>query len=120
MAGPARNLSAAEEAPLLSNRFVYRLTAVIAVLALLTVAISVGGHWFGQRIALAGHTDSREEFLMQIGQDKLKLPANTIVSATSARRASPNAWISISPGRDLKATAPACGRASMMSPSLHR
>ncbi|KAB1086839.1 hypothetical protein F4V91_10620 [Neorhizobium galegae] len=78
MAGPARNLSAAEEAPLLSDRFVYRLAAVIAVLALLTAAISVGGHWFGQRIALAGHTDSREEFPIQIGQDKLKLPANTI------------------------------------------
>ncbi|CDN48046.1 hypothetical protein [Neorhizobium galegae] len=78
MAGPARNLSAAEEAPLLSNRFLYRLAAVIAVLALLTVAISVGGHLFGQRIALAGHIDSREEFPIQIGQDKLKLPANTI------------------------------------------
>ncbi|MCQ1836736.1 hypothetical protein [Neorhizobium galegae] len=78
MAGSAQNLSAGEEAPLLSNRFVYRLTVVIAVLALLTAAISISGHWFGQRIALAGHTDSIEEFLIRIGQDNLKLPANTI------------------------------------------
>ena len=78
MAGPARNLSAAEEAPLLSNRFVYSLTVVIAVLALLTAAISISVHWFGQRIALAGHTDSTEKFLIRIGQDRLELPANTI------------------------------------------
>ncbi|MGK9050995.1 hypothetical protein [Neorhizobium petrolearium] len=78
MAGPAPAPPVAEEAPLISSRFLYRMTAVIAVLVVLTVAIGVGGQWFGQRIALAGHTDSTEELLIQIGQDKLSLPANTI------------------------------------------
>lgn len=78
MAGPAPIPSAAEEAPLISTRVLYRLTAVIAALAALTAAISIGGHWFGQRIALAGHTDSTEEYRIEIGQDELSLPANTI------------------------------------------
>jgi len=78
MAGPVPSSSATDEAPLISSRFVYRLTAVVVVLALLTVGISVGGRWFGNRIALAGHTDSTEQFAIQIGLDKLALPANTI------------------------------------------
>lgn len=76
MAGPGP--SSVEEESLISSRFLYRLTAVIAVLAALTVAISIGGRWFGERIVLAGHTDSTEKFLIQIGQDKLSLSANTI------------------------------------------
>ncbi len=78
MAGPNQTSSVAEETPLISSRFVYRLTAVVALLALLTVGISIGGSWFGKRIALAGHTDSTEQFIIQIGQDKLTLSANTI------------------------------------------
>ncbi|WP_117191097.1 hypothetical protein [Rhizobium terrae] len=78
MAGPAPILQAAEEAPLISNRFLYRLTAVITVLALLTAAIGIAGRWFGERIALAGHTDSTEQFSIRIGQDTLDLAANTI------------------------------------------
>ncbi len=78
MAGSASIPTATHEVPLISGRFVYRLTIVVAVLALLTVAISVGGRWFGERIALAGHTDSREQFQVQIGLDKLMLAANTI------------------------------------------
>ena len=67
-----------EEAPLISNRFIYRLTAAIALLALLTAGISLGGRWFGEKISLAGHTDSEELVSLQIGQDKLELPANII------------------------------------------
>jgi len=78
MASPAPNSSITEEEPLISSRFVYRLTAVVAVLALLTIGISIGGRWFGERIALAGHTDSTEQFAVQIGLDKLTLSANTI------------------------------------------
>lgn len=78
MADLAPASSGTEETPLISGRFVYRLTAIVAVLALLTVAISIGGRWFGDRIALAGHTDSTEEFTVQIGLDRLKLAANTI------------------------------------------
>ncbi|WP_440410881.1 hypothetical protein [Neorhizobium petrolearium] len=78
MAGPPPIPSSIEEEPLISNRFLYRLTAVIAVLAALTVAISIGGRWFGERMALAGHANSTEKFLIQIGQDQLHLSANTI------------------------------------------
>ncbi|MFB9950782.1 hypothetical protein ACFFP0_18175 [Rhizobium puerariae] len=78
MAGPAPTPSSLEEEPLISNRFLYRLTAVIAVLATLTAAIGIGGRWFGERIALAGHTDSTEQFMVRIGQDSLRLPANMI------------------------------------------
>jgi len=78
VAGPVPVSPAADEAPLISNRFLYRLTAIIAVLAALTAAVSIGGHWFGRHIALAGHTDSTEEFLIRIGQDKLDLLANMI------------------------------------------
>jgi hypothetical protein len=66
------------EAPMISSGFVYRLTAVVAVLAALTVGISVGGTSLGQRISLAGHTDSTKEFKITVGEDNVRLPANTI------------------------------------------
>jgi hypothetical protein len=80
MAGPdpASPDPASSDAPLISNRFIFRLTAAIAVLVLLTIAISVGGRWLGQRISLAGHTESTEEFLIRIGQDNVLLPANSL------------------------------------------
>ena len=70
--------AAEDEAPLISNRFLYRLTAIVAALAVLTAGISLAGRWYGQRMALAGHTDSTETFLIRIGQDDLRLSANTI------------------------------------------
>jgi len=67
-----------EHAPLISNRFLTRLTIGVAMLAGLTVAISVGGRMLGERIALAGHTESTEPVDIVIGQDQIRLPANTI------------------------------------------
>ncbi|MEI2300403.1 hypothetical protein [Ensifer sp. MJa1] len=64
--------------PLLSPRFVYRVTAVIVLLAGLTAAIALSGRWFGENLALAGHTASREPYDIFIGQDHLRLPANMI------------------------------------------
>ena len=64
--------------PLLSSGFVYRVTAVVMVLATLTAAISLAGRWFGENLALAGHTASNEVFDIFIGQDHLRLPANVI------------------------------------------
>ena len=64
--------------PLLSPRFVYKLTAVVALLVALTAALSFCGRWFGQQLALAGHTASRETYDIFIGQDHLRLPANVI------------------------------------------
>ncbi|PCK77827.1 MULTISPECIES: hypothetical protein [Rhizobium] len=70
--------SAPNEQPLLSMGFLLRTTAVIAVLAVLTVAISIGGRWFGRHISLAGNTDSTAEITLTIGRDTVKLPENTI------------------------------------------
>lgn len=67
-----------EHAPLISNRLLTRLTIGIAALAGLTVAISVTGRMLGERIALAGHTESMEAVDVVIGQDQIRLPANTI------------------------------------------
>ncbi len=67
-----------EERPLISSGLVYRLTAGIAVLAALTVGISVGGHWLGEKISLAGHTTDMRPVSVTIGEDTLRLTANTI------------------------------------------
>lgn len=67
-----------DHAPLLSTRLLTRLTIGVAVLAGLTVAISLGGRMLGERIALAGHTENDEAIDVVIGQDQIRLPANTI------------------------------------------
>lgn len=77
MSHPASDVTA-EETPLLSNGFLIKLTAVVAVLALLTVAISVGGRWFGRHITLAGNSDSTAAVSITIGRDTLNLSENTL------------------------------------------
>jgi hypothetical protein len=67
-----------EEAPLLSTGFLIRVTAAIALLAVLTIAISIGGRWFGARVSLAGNTDSTMPVTLTIGRDTLQLPENTL------------------------------------------
>ncbi len=67
-----------EHTPLLSNRFVFVLTSVVAVLALLSIVISLFGHRFGERWALSGHSDSTEILDISIGLDRLQLASNTI------------------------------------------
>jgi hypothetical protein len=51
---------------------------VFAVLALLSVAINVGGKWLGRTIALAGHTEDRTMHEIVIGNNVLAVPANAI------------------------------------------
>lgn len=70
--------SSFSEAPLISNTLLYRFAAVIALLAALTVVITIGGHWVGERISLAGHTTSAKTFEITVGEDSLRLAANTI------------------------------------------
>ncbi len=67
-----------EHVPLLSNRLLTRLTIGVAVLAGLTVGISIAGRMLGERIALAGHTENAEPIDVVIGQDQIRLPANVI------------------------------------------
>jgi hypothetical protein len=70
--------TAEDHGPLISPRLVYGLTAVVASLALLTGGISVAGRWYGENLALAGHTTSAENNDIFIGQDHLRLPSNVI------------------------------------------
>jgi hypothetical protein len=76
MASPSP--TAIHETTMISSGFIYRLTAAVAVLAALTVAISVGGRSLGQHISLAGHTDSTRQIAITIGDDSVRLSANTI------------------------------------------
>ncbi|OJF95459.1 hypothetical protein [Pararhizobium antarcticum] len=70
--------SADDHSPLISPRFLYRVTAVAVALAALTIGISMAGRWFGQNLAQAGHTASTQTTDIFIGQDHLRLPANVI------------------------------------------
>lgn len=76
----AKPKTATEESysPLISARFLYCLTAVAVGLAVLTAAISLAGRWWGENLALAGHTASTETHDIFIGQDHLRLPANVL------------------------------------------
>ncbi len=78
MKRPVAPEQVSEHLPLISNRFVYTATALVAFLALLSVAINVGGRKLGAELALAGHSDSTQDFLVTIGQDRLLLAANTL------------------------------------------
>ena len=64
--------------PLISNRMALGITAALALMAAATFAISLGASWIGPSLALGSHTDSKEQILVRIGQDELRLPANTI------------------------------------------
>ena len=73
--------SAADEnapEPLISNRLLFRITAVIGLLAALAAALSVAGREFGEELVLGGNTESREIHRIIVGQDMLTLPANMI------------------------------------------
>lgn len=48
------------------------------VLAALSVAISLGGRWFGHTIALAGYTDDTTPHEVVIGNDVIAAPSNMI------------------------------------------
>ena len=78
MSNSPNGIDEPELRPLLSTRFVYRVTAIVVVLAGLTAAIAFAGRWFGENLALAGHIASRETYDIFIGQDHLRLPANMI------------------------------------------
>jgi hypothetical protein len=67
-----------DEAPLLSSRFLTKLTVGIALLCALTIAISVAGRMFGDSMVLAGHTVDQTPYQIVIGNDVLELPANVI------------------------------------------
>ncbi|MBR0555695.1 hypothetical protein J5J10_08365 [Ciceribacter sp. L1K23] len=74
----ASQTSAHSEAPAISSGFITKVAIAVVAIALLSVAISIAGQMFGDRMLLAGHTDSTETFSIRIGQDTLSLEANTL------------------------------------------
>lgn len=58
--------------------FMTRVFCVFAMLALLSLGISVGGKWLGRSIALAGHTEDVTQYEIVIGRNMIVAPANTI------------------------------------------
>lgn len=78
MPSPNSASHAPAEAPLISPRFLYRATAIVATLLAATAAISIGGRWLGQRMVLGSNTDSLQEYRITIGEDPLALAANTL------------------------------------------
>lgn len=70
--------STLEHAPLLSPRFVWKLTAVVTVMCLVTLAIAVTGRMIGKSISYAGNTEDRTLHEIVIGNDVISLPSNVI------------------------------------------
>jgi hypothetical protein len=63
---------------LLDSAFMWRVFYAFGTLALLSVAISVGGKWLGRSIAMAGHTDDATIHEIVIGNNVVQAPANAI------------------------------------------
>ncbi|KGF70216.1 hypothetical protein LL06_06155 [Hoeflea sp. BAL378] len=67
-----------DHVPLLSPRFVWKITAVVAVLCVVTLAIAMTGRMIGKNISRAGNTSETTLHEIVIGNDVLRLPANVI------------------------------------------
>ncbi len=68
----------AADSPLISTRFLVIVTCTILVLAAASFAISWFGRSYGERLSLAGHSESTEILDITVGRDRLALPANTL------------------------------------------
>lgn len=79
---------------LISNRFLFRTTTTIGVLAALTALISVAGKNYGDELSLGGHTASTAIQHVIIGQDAIALPAN-VIRFESQRRSGPAEAVSV-------------------------
>ncbi|MER9630483.1 MULTISPECIES: hypothetical protein [unclassified Mesorhizobium] len=80
--------AAATEGPQLSvvdSTLMRRVFYAFATLALLSVAISLGGKWFGRSIAMAGYTDETTVHKVVIGNNVIAVPANVIRFAQARR-----------------------------------
>ncbi len=68
----------ATELTVVDSRLMKRVFYAFAALALLSVAISLGGKWFGRSIAMAGYTDDTTLRHVVIGNTLIDVPANFI------------------------------------------
>ena len=74
--------------------FARKLFYVFAALALVSVAISLGGRWAGQAIVMGGHSDDATLRRIVIGKDVLSVPAN-MIRFEAARRDGPAARLDL-------------------------
>ena len=68
-----------------SDSFMVRAFYAFFALAVLSIGISIAGKWFGQSIALAGHTEDTTIHEIVIGNNVLTVPANAIRSERARR-----------------------------------
>jgi hypothetical protein len=68
----------AEDFHVVDSMLMRRVFYAFAALALLSVAISLGGKWFGRSIAMAGYTDDPTIHEIVIGNNVIAVPANAI------------------------------------------
>jgi hypothetical protein len=73
------------ELAVVDSRLMKRVFYGFAALALLSVAISLGGKWFGHSIAMAGYTDDATLHQVVIGNNVIAVPANAIRFAQARR-----------------------------------
>ncbi|TPK89895.1 MULTISPECIES: hypothetical protein [unclassified Mesorhizobium] len=75
-----RDATAAEsqEFQVVDSTLMKRVFYIFAALALLSIAISVGGKWLGRSIAMAGYTDDMTVRQIVMGNNLISVPANFI------------------------------------------
>lgn len=73
------------EPTVVDSKLMRRVFHTFAALALLSVAISLGGKWFGRSIAMAGYTDDPTIHQVVIGNNVIAVPANAIRFAQARR-----------------------------------
>ncbi|RUX01612.1 hypothetical protein EOA35_16400 [Mesorhizobium sp. M8A.F.Ca.ET.023.01.1.1] len=66
------------ELTVVDSKLMKRVFYAFAALALLSIAISLGGKWFGRSIAMAGYTDDATVREVVIGHNIITVPANFI------------------------------------------
>ena len=73
-----KQAATAEEFNVVDSVLMKRVFYAFAALALLSLAISLGGKWFGRSIAMAGYTDDTTIHRVVIGNNVIAVPANAI------------------------------------------
>jgi hypothetical protein len=86
--------TASPEFTVIDSPLMTKVFCAFAALALLSLAISLGGRWFGHSIAMAGYSDDTTVRAVVIGNNVLAVPANTIRFA-GARRDGPAARLDL-------------------------
>ncbi|WP_419912713.1 hypothetical protein [Hoeflea sp.] len=67
-----------EPQPLISPRLIRRILLFIAIIGLLTLALSITGRMVGERIVMGGHSTDDTPVQVTIGQHALAIPANML------------------------------------------